>query len=202
MPPLLILDAALALRIRVAVSEAIDRVRWADSEEEAGIGLFRCLESLDIDLGKIRGFAFADSPGSILGIRTTAMALRVWGAHRPIFAYNALALMASALGRPDLTIIADARRGEWRTWRLGRASGRRATAELAGALATPADFRHWTPLPDGVERIPYRLNSFLLRVPDAELFHSTDAPDAFQSEPPRYLTWSPRIHRAPGPIPS
>ena len=71
--------------------------------------------------------------------------------------------------------------------------------ELTGALATPEDFRNWTPLPDGVERIPYRLDRILLQAPDADLFHSTDAPDAFQSEPPRYLTWSPQIHRAPGP---
>jgi len=206
--PLLILDAASS-RIQVGVFDDIDRARWSDSEEEAGTGLFRGLESLAVDLGEIRGFAFADGPGSLLGIRTAAMALRVWdalsagqkpGRHRPVFAYHVLELMANALGRPDLTLIADARRGEWHTWRLGHPPGRRPTAELAGALSTPEEFRHWTPLPEGVERVPYRLGHLLPRAADAELFCPTEAPDAFRSEAPSYVTWSPRIHRGPGPI--
>ena len=36
------------------------------------------------------------------------------------------------------------------------------------------------------------------RVLDVDLFHETRAPDAFLHEEPSYVTWTPKIHRAPG----
>ena len=147
--PLLVIDSASA-RIQVGVFGGPEG-RWATSEEEAGNGLFRCVESLGVDLSSVRGFAFAEGPGSVLGIRIAAMALRTWCAlePRPVFAYHALALLAQALGRPDLGLIADARRDAWHFCRLGEPVRRVPTAELAGPLAMPEGFRHWTPLPDG-----------------------------------------------------
>ena len=52
------------------------------------------------------------------------MALRTWRmlAPRPIFAYHSLAVVAAAIGRNDVTVIADARRDAWHTLRLGVSS--------------------------------------------------------------------------------
>lgn len=164
------------------------------------MGLFRCVESLGVDLAAVRGFAFAASPGSILGIRTAAMALRTWCAiaPRPVFAYNALAVVAQALGRPELGVIADARRERWHFCRQGQEVRRVPAAELSGPLAMPEGFRHWSAVPSGVERVPYDLAEILPRVADAPLFfESTDSPDAMLPEEPQYATWSPQIHRAP-----
>ena len=195
--PILIIDSGSA-RIQVGM---IDRAgaRWEESEEEAGVGIFRCVESLAVDLGEIRGFAFAEGPGSVLGIRTAAMALRTWCAiaPRPVFAYHGLSLLAQADGRAGVGFIADARRDSWHCCRLGEAVRRVPTAELQPPLAMPGEFRHWSALPPGVERVPYKLAELLARVADAPLFHATDAPDAFLHQEPQYAAWAPQIHRAP-----
>lgn len=197
--PLLILDAASA-RIQVGVWRG-DAGEWRASDEESGVGVFRCLEGLGVRLEEIGAFVFCEGPGSILGIRTTAMAIRTWNIlrPRPVFAYSSLALVAQALGRPDLGVIADARRDSWHRFQLGGALRRVPTAELSGPLAMPENFRHWSALPAGVERVPYALTELLPRTVDAELFHHTEAPDAFLHEEPSYVTWTPQVHRAPAP---
>jgi tRNA threonylcarbamoyladenosine biosynthesis protein TsaB len=196
--PLLVLDAASA-RIQVGVFESAERALWAVSGAEAGVGLFRSLESLAVDIGAIRAFAYAEVPGSVLGIRTAAMAIRIWQVldPRPAFAYNALAVVAHGLGEPNLTIIADARRGLWHAFRLGGPAAKVPSAALAGPLAMPEGFRHWEEPPGGFRTLPYELAGFLPRTADAELFRPVEAPDAALGEPKAYATWTPQIHRAP-----
>lgn len=196
--PLLFLDAA-STRIQVGLWQKNAPGPWHASDAEAGIGVFRCLEQLDVDLNQIGGFVFCDGPGSILGIRTVAMALRTWHLlnPRPIFSYCSLALVAHALGRPEVAVIADARRDCWHHYRLGESLRRVPTAELQGELAAPENFRQWLPLPHNLIRLPYRVDELLSRVPDADLFRATDAPDAFLHDEPSYVTWTPHIHRAP-----
>ncbi len=197
--PLLLLDATSA-RVQVGYFTSDPAgARWADSIEEAGTGLFRCVGALGVDLAAVRGFVFADGPGSVLGVRTAAMAIRVWCAldPRPVFAYNALAAVAARLGREDLTLIADARRDAWHACRLGGAPHRVTEAELSGPLATPEGFRHWKPLPAGTENAAYRLEDLWPRIADAGLLQRTEEPDAFLYEGPSYVTWTPQVHRAP-----
>lgn len=195
--PLLVLDAA-STRVQVGWLVANGTARWENSDVEAGIGIFRGIEALGIDVRDAGAFVFCDGPGSVLGIRTAAMALRTWGviAPRPVFAYGSLALAAHALGRKEIKMIADARRDSWHCLQLGTL--RRVPAgELTGELVMPENFRHWSPLPPGVTRVPYSLAEMLPRVADVELFRATAAPDAFLHEEPSYATWTPKIHRAP-----
>jgi tRNA threonylcarbamoyladenosine biosynthesis protein TsaB len=76
--------------------------RWAGLEEEAGTGIFRVIEALGADVGQAAAFLFCDGPGSTLGVRTAAVALRTWQvvAPRPVYAYHSLAVLAEAIGRP------------------------------------------------------------------------------------------------------
>lgn len=196
--PALAIDAASA-QIQVGALARDGSARWESSGEEAGVGVFQCIEKLGVDPGAVDSFIFCDGPGSVLGIRTVAMALRTWNVlrPRPVFAYSSLALVAHALGRTDLGLIADARRDAWHFYRIGDGLRRVPAAELGGPLAMPEGFRHWTPLPPGVERVPYSVADLLPRAADAELFLATDAPDAFLHEEPSYVTWTPQIHRAP-----
>jgi len=198
--PLLVLDAA-SLRVQVGwlPGAALGAARWEASDDEAGVAVFRAVEQLGADAGEAGAFVFCDGPGSMLGIRTVAMALRTWRvlAPRPVFGYCSLAVVAAALGRNDVSVIADARRDSWHHFRPGGALRRVPAAELTGALAMPDNFRHWSPLPAGVARVPYALADLLPRVADADLFHATDSPDAFLHEEPSYMTWTPQIHRAP-----
>lgn len=197
--PLLLLDAASA-RIQVGwLGATAAEDRWAFSEAEAGTGLFAALASLEVDPGAARALVFCDGPGSILGIRTAAMALRTWHvlAPRPLFKYCSLALVAQAGGEADTQVIADARRETWHRFSLGGRLERVSTGELAGRLVMPEGFRHWSQTPAGVVTTPYRLPELLAAAAQADLFQATDAPDAFLHEEPGYKTWTPQIHRAP-----
>jgi tRNA threonylcarbamoyladenosine biosynthesis protein TsaB len=198
--PVLLIDAASA-RVQAGWLTGGDSARWETSDDEAGVGIFRCVEALGADPGEAGGFVFCDGPGSVLGVRTTAMALRVWHElrPRPMFAYHSLSVVAVALNRPDATVIADARRDRWHCASGAGPLRRVATADLVGELVMPEGFRHWTPLPAGVERTPYALAELLPRVAELDLFRPADAPDAFLHEEPSYATWSPKIHRAPAP---
>jgi tRNA threonylcarbamoyladenosine biosynthesis protein TsaB len=197
--PLLLIDAASA-RIQVGWLTAGGSTQWKTSDEESGIGVFRCVEQLGVEIGTVGGFVFCEGPGSMLGIRTVAMALRTWGvvAPRPMFSYQSLALIAHALGRSELQVIADARRDSWHVFKLGDRLRRVPTAALTGAIALPENFRTWSALPAiSVERVPYSLPEILPRIADVDVFQPTDAPDAFLHEEPSYVTWTPQIHRAP-----
>ncbi|HEY1107144.1 MAG TPA: peptidase M22 [Opitutaceae bacterium] len=199
--PLLVIDAASS-RVQVGWLEAGGGAgRWAASEEESGIAIFRGIEQLGVDVAAAGAFVFCDGPGSILGIRTVAMALRAWTTlkPRPIFAYTSLAVVAHAQPEPELTVIADARRDAWHTFRRGHGLHRLPTAGLAGALAMPEGFRHWTPLPPGVRLTPYSVGDLLDGTAEHDLLRSTSAPDAFLHEEPSYVTWTPQIHRAQAP---
>jgi tRNA threonylcarbamoyladenosine biosynthesis protein TsaB len=159
------------------------------------------VERLGVDLDKVGGFLFCAGPGSILGIRTVAMALRAWGVlkARPIFAYGSLQLVAQALGQAEVGIIADARRDLWHLAQLGQELRRVPTMELPERVLMPEGFRHWTALaPERFQRTPYDVAAMLARpqVRQAELFRPTEAPDAFVHEDPTYVTWVPKMHGA------
>ena len=196
--PALLIDAASSL-IQVAVLGPGRAQRWQTSTEESGVAIFRCVEALGADPLAMANFIYCEGPGSVLGIRTAAMALRTWCVlgPRPVFAYSSLAVVAHALRRPDVGVIADARRDSWHHYQMGHGLHRKAAAELGGELVMPANFRHWSTLPCPVATVPYQLESLLPLVWDEELLHATDAPDAFLHEEPSYVAWTPQIHRAP-----
>jgi tRNA threonylcarbamoyladenosine biosynthesis protein TsaB len=198
--PLLLIDAASA-RIQVGLLEGGATPRWSSRLDEAGVGIFECLDELDVAIESVRSFAFCEGPGSILGIRISAMAIRAWNAlgPRPTFGYFGLAVVAQAMGRGDVTVIADARRGQWHRLAPGGAFGRVPASELAGELATPEGFRHWDPLPPNTTQTPYNLADLfaLERVASADLFRQTESPDAFLHQEPSYAKWVPHIHSTP-----
>lgn len=203
--PLLLIDAASS-RVHVGVLDAAEGSwRWTAGDDEAGIAVFAGVEKLGVNLDAVAAFAFCDGPGSVLGIRTAAVALRTWGVlrARPMFAFCSLAVVAHALGRSDVGVIADARRDAWHHYQIGRGLRRLPVGALrdgAAELVTPREFRAWATLPEGVASVSYALPELLLRpeVREADLFLPTEAPDAFLHEEPSYITWTPQIHRAPG----
>lgn len=196
--PLLVLDAA-STRVHAGWLERDAPARWAMCEDEAGVGVFQTLAKLEAQPADAAAFVYCDGPGSILGIRTVAMALRSWCVlrTRPVFAYHSLTVVAHALGDPGLTIIADARRDSWHCVSIEAPLRRIPTSQLAGKLAMPDGFRTWTTLPPDVARVGYVPAELLPAVQDVELFRPTTAPDAFLHEEPSYATWTPAIHRAP-----
>ena len=196
--PILLLDAC-STRVQIGWLTSDGAIRWVSSEAESGIALFTCIEELRVSPNQAGAFVFSEGPGSILGVRTAATAIRTWCVlnRRPVFSYQSLALVAHALERPDLTIIADARRDTWHCVSQSSPLRRVLTSDLVGNLATPEGFRNWTVLPASVQRVPYCLAELVPRILDVDLLTLTDSPDAFLHEEPSYVTWTPRIHRAP-----
>ena len=214
---LLVLDAA-SLNVQVGLLRRGAPALWHRARQEAGTGIFAGADALlagaGLKLATIDAFIFCAGPGSMLGIRTTAMALRTWAVlqARPVYAYQSLALAGRHEWRQKaprgFTVIADARRDSWHCQPVG-ADGvmpplqRQPAAELpAGELVTPADFRAWAPSPRPVATCRYDLALIFPAVADGDFFQATDLPDAFQHEAPAYRKWSAQIHRAaPAPLP-
>ncbi len=199
--PLLLIDAASA-RVQVGMWPATGDARWLSSGQEAGLAIFDCVEKLGVEIETLGGYVLCEGPGSILGIRTAAMAVRAWRvlAPRPVWVYRSLALVAQALGESGPAVIADARRDRWHVAQLGQPLRRIPTAGLPpGALAMPDGFRHWSKLPEdrAVPLVPYDLVTLWPHAIDADLLEPADTPEAFLHEEPAYVTWTPQIHRAP-----
>lgn len=153
-------------------------------------------------------FVFCAAPGSILGIRTCAMAIRMWTAlrARPVCTYHALELLAAARGKADEAFIADARRGRWHWARSGVPAEVLAEEDLAARaakdglnLATPENFRTWAALPPQVRAARYNIGELWTTAAPLPLLSFTSEPDARIIAEPSYARWTPRLHQAANP---
>ncbi len=208
---ILVLDAA-SQRVQVGLFQTGKPALWHTTQDEAGRGVFAgteaVLQQAGLGIEGIGAFLFCEGPGSMLGTRTVAMAVRTWLAlkARPVFHYQSLALAArfawtQQAGR-DFTVIADARRETWHC-QIIHADGsmpplqRLPANELpAGELLTPENFRAWAEPPRQAANCSYDLATILPALMDGEYFTTSDSPDAFQHEAPEYKKWSAQPHSA------
>jgi len=207
---ILVLDA-VSLRVQVGLLRAGQPTVCEQSNDEAGRGLFQAAETLltgaGVNVDVIDAFIFCEGPGSMLGTRTIAMALRTWLTlkPRPVYRYQSLALAGIAEWRRApraFTLIADARRESWHAQtvsangELGNLARKATDALPSGELLTPAGFRVWSKPPPHVTDCNYTLADLLASAVDADLFQVTDAPDVFQPDAPDYKKWSAQPHSA------
>jgi tRNA threonylcarbamoyladenosine biosynthesis protein TsaB len=208
---LLILDAA-SKRVQVGLLCAGSPAIWRSTEAEAGTEVFANADALlkgaGLKVCDIGAFVFCEGPGSMLGIRIVAMALRTWEilAPHPIYAYQSLAVagrFAWMQKAPrNFTVIADARRETWHCQPVG-ADGRMpalqrvaAAAVPRGEVLMPENFRAWAPPPCPAAVCGYDLAEIFPAIANGGHFHRVAVPDAFQHEVPKYKKWSAQIHRA------
>jgi tRNA threonylcarbamoyladenosine biosynthesis protein TsaB len=208
---LLILDAA-SQRVQAGLLQPGAPAVWHGTMQEAGIGLFSgaeaVLKSAGLGLPDVGAFVFCEGPGSMLGIRTVAMALRTWQVlkPRPVYAYQSLAVagqFAWTQQTRSFAVITDARRDTWHVQSIG-IDGRMSPLQRvpaaglpAGELITPENFRTWAQPPRPAATCGYDLAKIFPAIADGDFFHAVTAPDAFQHEAPEYKKWSAQIHRAP-----
>jgi tRNA threonylcarbamoyladenosine biosynthesis protein TsaB len=217
----LLIDSASAC-VQVGLFRRAGAAIWHQSKKEAGIAIFECagaaLAEAGIGVGDLGGFALCEGPGSILGIRTAAMALRTWQTGgppmQPAFAYRSLELVAQDLrssgSRLPFAVVADARRDAWHWVKVANAGERLALQrvprsvleEFTGELCMPEGYRVWAPPSRAVTEVSYSLAAIWRRQGDADLLRPAPEPDAFLHEDSVYAPWTPRIHRAPGQHPS
>jgi tRNA threonylcarbamoyladenosine biosynthesis protein TsaB len=212
---ILVLDAASG-QVQVGVLTENGGAFWEKSTDESGKALFTlsddCLKRAGVSFAAIEAFAFCAGPGSMLGIRTAAMAIRTWQAATtkplPAYRYYSLPLVALELKRTGtlqpFAVIADARRDSWHhvsvdTSRVAALRRVESAALAAGneTLYQPAGFRAWTNPPRGVRETRYDVGQLFAAHREAPFLESTDAPDAFQYEAPEYKKWTAQVHRRP-----
>ncbi len=210
---ILVVDAA-STRVQVGLLRAGEPARWASSADESGKAVFALtadlLRAANLDLNAVAAFAYDVGPGSMLGVRTVAMALRTWLvlSPRPVFGYFSLQALAQQLAgagaAPPFAVIADARRDTWHFATVpsptGPSAPRRATAAevaaFAGDVYLPTAFRAFSAAPRATSDCPFDLETIFAALPDADLFAPIDAPDAFQHEAPEYKKWTAEVHSA------
>ena len=213
---LLVLDAASTC-VQAGLLRPGSPAIWRTVEAEAGTALFtcaeECLSEARLEISDIGAFVFCEGPGSMLGLRTVAMAIRTWQAIQtnppPAYRYQSLTLLAHEIAAGSspvpCAVVADARRESWHTVTIGsdRSIGplqRLSKIDLAsfsGPIWQPRAFRSWSESPRSTSDCFCDVASLLAAHADIELFTHTDAPDAYQSSAPDYKKWSAQIHRAP-----
>jgi tRNA threonylcarbamoyladenosine biosynthesis protein TsaB len=208
----LVLDAASKV-VQAGLLRSGSPSVWQHAEGDSGQLVFtlteRCLQDARLGLDAIEAFIYCDGPGSMLGTRTIAMALRTWQTlrARPAYAYHSLALaaVAEAARSPGraFTLVADARRDSWHALVVATNGQtgplqRLATADLPAAdLRTPENFRAWSDLPRPATPCGYDLAALFATAENTALCRAVDAPDVFQHEAPFYKPWTPAVHQAP-----
>jgi tRNA threonylcarbamoyladenosine biosynthesis protein TsaB len=206
----LILDAA-STQTQVGLMRLSATAFWQRTPDEAGRGMFegseRILSESGLRLEDIGAFVFCEGPGSMLGVRTVAMALRTWVTlnSRAVFSYQSLAIAARATWhegeKRKFAVVADARRDTWHLQQInveGQLAPLQrvpATGLPEGELFTPENFRSWATPPRSIGVCGYDLAQlFETLKDDDDLFRATAAPDAFQHEAPEYKKWPAAIH--------
>jgi len=209
--PCLVLDGSARAGVRVGVLSGGRWVGQGVSPDGALEGLFGCVEAAlaeaKLKLGDIRSFALCAGPGSVLGIRIAALAVRSWSAlePRPIFVWESLAaLPRSALAAGEkgpFLVAAESRLKRWHALEVGsdgslgvpfeaeaaelNSSGRRvlASSDAASAVLTShvAVAHPWSALP-----VFFSAPGFL---------REESAPDALNVAND-FATWSGERHRS------
>lgn len=208
----LMLDAAWPLAAAGVWSEG----RWrafARADGPAVESLFgiadRALREAGVKPAELAGYLFPEGPGSVLGLRSAAMALRTWRAapglaEKPVLACCSLRL-AAALAAAEFpaagpfTLFAASRRDRWNA--LAARASRREECDGAALAALPAPFLQ-LPARD-VGAPPVTAERFdpvpaLARHPEVfstpGLLYLCDAPDAANTAN-TYATWTGDRHR-------
>src|SRR5450432_909607 len=188
---LLILDAASTFS-QVGLLRPGLAPLWHQAAGESGIEIFRGVKTVTqssaLGLEQIEAFVFCEGPGSILGIRTVAMAIRTWQVlkNRPAYSYQSLAVAGGYAwtGTPrELAVVADARRDTWHL-QITAADGRpgpperRATADLPdGELLTPGNFRAWSSPARNLTTCSYNLAALFPAIAHGDYFRAVASPD-------------------------
>lgn len=205
----LILDAA-STQTQVGLLRTNQPARWQRTSDEAGRGLFASTKDLltesGVRLDEVNAFIFCEGPGSMLGVRTVAMALRTWTTlkSRAVYSYQSLAIAARAKwrdrGPQSLSVVSDARRDSWHVQTID-AGGRLSPLERlstdglpAGELFTPENFRAWSKPPRPIAVCSYDLTQVFATLQNEDLFRVAENPDAFQHEAPEYRKWPAVVH--------
>jgi len=210
--PMALLDLA-SRRPWAAVKPTPDALVWRSGREEATTcwrGLLQaCLEEAGLRLEELRGTAYCEGPGSMLGVRIACMALRVWTAAgilppERVYAYSSLALARHGVfrsgertaGRPFATVC-DARRNAWHVLRDDADAietlPNAALAQLEGDRYVCEPFGRWTKPAAPLTPFPYEPEAAFAAPAGLSLLRPVATPAPLDLRPAAYQKWRPAV---------
>lgn len=209
--PCLVLDGSARAGVRVGVLSGGRWIGQGLSPDGALEGLFGCVEAAlaeaGVRLADIRSFALCVGPGSVLGIRIAALAVRAWSAlePRPIFVWESLAGLAhsarAAGEKGPFLVAAESRLKRWHALEVAADGSLGAPFEAEAAQLNGSGLR----ILASSEAAPGVLTSHVaVPAPWAALPHLFAQPGFLRSEPrpdasnvaADFATWSGERHRA------
>jgi len=171
------------------------------------------LDEAKLPWEKLAGYIYVEGPGSVLGLRVAAMAIRAWqaddaarqaGIARPVWACRSLPLAAAltlASGTPPpFAIFTEARQGHWHllevndaeAGRIGEMTAREVGEhELPGGLLIHLPARKaWHKAPPHARPSPASLRDHpeILLLPN--LLHPASTATPFTGQPHEYKKWT------------
>lgn len=212
---LLLLDAS-SQTVQVGITRDCKWLSFYRSGDESLDAIFdgvdKCLQQADVQLPAIDGFLFCEGPGSILGIRLAAMAIRSWRSlpewhDRPVFSYKSLEIAGKLLqlqdASPPFHIITDYRKNIWNHISVS-GSGEfsqitRFPSDEIEKLEEPLFYlkqrKNWQSPPQRAQSKTYDLTKLPELLDEADCFIQSDEPEAFTHGEARFVKWSQQRHR-------
>jgi len=209
--PWLFLDAS-SVAARVGVWQNARWLAWRESEAPALEAIFAgvraALDESGIPLEKLGGYLYVEGPGSVLGLRLTAMAIRAWqtdeAARKGGWAGGSLhlaAALALAGGTPPpFAVFTEARQGHWHVFDVhGSAAapvGALSAREVgenglpAGALFHVPARKAWHQPPPHGRPLSISLHDHPETLLHPNLFRLAVTPTPFTGTAPEYKKWA------------
>lgn len=213
--PILLTDCS-APGVRVGVLDPSGWPAYCRLEGETVAELFKAVDQVlkgsGLSLEDLGGFTYCEGPGSTMGIRINAMAIRTWnqitGTPKPVYAYRSLPAAALLIQEQQprsgsFSLFSDLRKNAWNALRCGPDSaGASITVVHARELETwPRPFYflqqrlHSPSRPEEALDLDYDLKPVGPLQAFAHLWRQADPPGVFQTTRTEFKKWTPTRHR-------
>ena len=207
----LLVDASS--QVQVGIPDSKDWLSLVREEKPALESLFvaipKSLEEIDASISAIDAILFCEGPGSTLGLRVAAMAVKtILRENEPsptLFTYNALdlaAIMSNDFSRP---ILAPFRKGK-RLLRSPISDSAIGSIEVLEepiseslskeALHLPS-LRSWETLPEGLDVLDYDISHIAGLAGIAPILRPAEIPEVFTPLPAEFRKWKPARDLSP-----
>lgn len=211
----LLLDAS-GVTTRAGVWQNARWLAWREGEapalEAVFAGVQAVLAEARVPLAELGGYLYVEGPGSVLGLRVAAMAIRGWqtdaaarpgGKTKPVLACGSLPLAAALAlaggAPPPFAVFTEARQGHWHVLEVNdRDSGPfdamvvREAPENGlpqGALFHLPARKAWHKAPSHARPLPVSLRDHPEILSRPNLFRPVELPTPYAVNPPAYKKW-------------
>jgi tRNA threonylcarbamoyladenosine biosynthesis protein TsaB len=167
-----------------------------------------CLKESSLNMESIKGFIFCEGPGSLLGLRLSAMAINTWKVladqttATPLLCYKSLPALGIQLqkGKSGFDhVVSPFRKGFYNHYDIKQETLSLIEAETAqslnGKIAFLPQRRLKEKLNESWQQVTYSLKDLPAIIAKKGLLHQADYADAWVPEETEYVRWSQERHR-------